>query len=261
MLERKPSISLILPTYNQADFLRETLESIFNQTCSDFELIIVNDGSTDETPQILEPYTRLPFCTVISQSNQQLPSALNRGFSQARGEYLTWASSDNLLHPNMLSVLKEALEANPEMGLVYADWHLIDKDGKILREVRTPEFDRLLLMRINYVNACFMYRRECQERFGLYNPEYLFVEDWEYWWRLTHAYKMMRVPEFLLDYRSHEKNLTNVKVHSQKKSISIGYKKLAKDFRARPFEWYFSKLKWEWLRLKLSQDPKIYYQP
>jgi glycosyltransferase involved in cell wall biosynthesis len=256
-----PTISVILPTYNQAWYLPTTIESILNQTYNDYELIIVNDGSTDDTPCILKQYHQPPFCTVIHQSNQKLPGALNTGFRQARGKYLTWTSSDNILYPNMLAELKDALEVKPDVGLVYADWQLIDTDGNILREVRTPEFDRLLLMRINYINACFMYRREFQDEFGLYNPEYLHAEDWEYWWRLAQVYKMKRVPQILYQFRIHDEGLTKSAVHTQVRGRSNGYIKLEHDFRARKFEWIFSKFKWELLRFKLGGDPKAYYQP
>jgi glycosyltransferase involved in cell wall biosynthesis len=261
MIDQIPSISVILPTYNQAGYLNAALDSILNQTCSDYELIIVDDGSTDDTPRLLEQFHQPPLCTVIRQTNQSLPVALNTGFRLARGKYLTWTSSDNILHPNMLTELQLELEANPEVGLVYADWQLIDGDGNILREVQTPEFDRFLLMRINYINACFMYRRAFQEKYGLYNPEYLHAEDWEYWWRMAQVYKMRRVPQVLYQYRTHAEGLTTSSVRTQKKGKSQGYLRLEGDFRARKIDWLISKIKWELLRLRLGQDPKAYYQP
>jgi glycosyltransferase involved in cell wall biosynthesis len=101
-----PRVSVILPTYNQAEYLPLALDSIFQQTWRDFELIVVNDGSTDATPKILERYHsqyagRCPF-HVVHQANQKLPRALNEGFRRARGEYLTWTSSDNVLHPEYI---------------------------------------------------------------------------------------------------------------------------------------------------------------
>jgi glycosyltransferase involved in cell wall biosynthesis len=255
-----PAISIIIPTYNQAGFLRETLSSIESQTYTDFEVIIVNDGSTDETPKVLKDYEDLPWCTVITQPNQRLPVALNNGFRIARGNYLTWTSSDNILLPRMLEILKESLDRYPDISLVYGDWQLIDDQGKICRDVRTPKYDRYLLMRINYINACFMYRHECQEEYGLYNPEYLYVEDWEYWWRMAQKYKMLRVPQILYQYRIHEKCLTNTKVRSQKLGKTVGYKKLEKDFKVMRLAWAYSKLKWSWLRFRLGQDPRLYYE-
>ena len=255
-----PIISIVIPTYNQAGYLRDTLSSIKRQTITDFEVIIVNDGSTDETPKILKDYKLLPNYKVLNQSNQKLPVALNNGFRLARGKYLTWTSSDNILLPKMLEVLKQSLDDHPDVGLVYADWQLIDEQGEILRDVRTPDFDRYLLMRINYINACFMYRRECQEAYGFYNPEYIYAEDWEYWWRLALKCKMRRIPQILYQYRTHEDCLTQTKVNTQRLGKSKGYIKLEKEFKARSFAWMFSRLKWEWLRFRLGQDPKLYFE-
>jgi glycosyltransferase involved in cell wall biosynthesis len=251
-------ISIVLPTYNQAEYLPQTLDSIFNQTWRDFELIVVNDGSTDGTPHILEDYQHQYDFTVVHQENKKLPSALNAGFRIARGEYLTWTSSDNIMLPHMLKVLVNALDRHPEIGLVYADWELIDEYGRKLCTVHTFDFDRHLLMRTNYIYACFLYRRECQELLGLYNPEYILAEDWEYWLRISRSFELMHVSQVLYQYRVHNSSLTEADVKSQKRGYSKGYLKLSADFRSRPLSWYFSKLKWVWLKMRLGQDPRVY---
>jgi len=256
-----PKVSVVLPTYNQAEFLPKALDSIFNQSWQDFELIVVNDGSTDETPTILANYRQRYDFTLIHQENQKLPKTLNNGFKQAKGTYLTWTSSDNLMRPNMLAVLVDALDKNPQVGLVYADWEVIDENDKFLGTVQTFDFDRYLLMRTNYINACFMYRRTCQETVGLYDPEYIYAEDWEYWLRIASTFDMMRVPQPLYQYRVHGASLTEKEVLSQDKGVSVGYHKLSTRLKASRWAWYLSKLKWEWLRLKLRRDPSLRLKP
>jgi glycosyltransferase involved in cell wall biosynthesis len=248
-----PLVSIILPTYNQANYLPATLDSICRQTYHNFELIVVNDGSTDRTPQVLEEYHLSCPYRIIHQQNKKLPGALNTGFTEAHGQYLTWTSSDNILLPNMLAVLVEALNKNPEIGLVYADWETIDQNGNFCSVVHTLDYDPYILMRKNFVNACFLYRRECQEKVGLYNPEYIYAEDWEYWYRISRKFKMCRVPEVLYQYRIHQDSMTSTGVLTQKRGKSTGYLKLYKDFRSNPFRWYYSKLKWE--LLMRSQRP------
>lgn len=255
--QNSPCVSIVLPTYNQAGYLPKALESIFAQSWQDFELIVVNDGSTDETAQVLEAYRQQVDFTLIHQENQKLPNALNTGFRLARGRYLTWTSSDNLMMPQMLASLVSALESHPNVGMVYADWAVIDEQDRLLGTVHTFDHDRHLLMRTNYINACFLYRRACQERVGLYNPDYLHAEDWEYWWRIALAFELLHVPEVLYAYRVHGDSLTAKEVAKAAAGQSVGYRKLSADFRARPWAWYFSKLKWEWLRVKLGGDPRL----
>jgi len=98
-------VSVVLPVYNQAGYLPAALDSVFAQTYLHYELIVVDDGSTDATPQVLADYQQRHAFTVIRQANQRLPRALNTGFAAARGEYLTWTSSDNVMLPDMLAVL------------------------------------------------------------------------------------------------------------------------------------------------------------
>ncbi len=256
-----PCVSVVLPTYNQAEYLPHALDGILNQTWPDYELIVVNDGSTDHTPSILKEYQLAHGFTVIHQENQKLPRALNTGFRKARGQYLTWTSSDNIMLPSMLEVLVDALDRHPQVGLVYADWEVIDEHGAVIGTARTFDFDRHLLMRMNYINACFLYRRACQDMVGLYNPDYIHAEDWEYWWRISRFFRMMRVPHVLYQYRVHSDSLTETAVLTQDDGLSPGYRKLAAEFRARPWAWYLSKLKWEWLRLKLGHDPRLRLRP
>ena len=256
-----PLVSVVLPTYNQAEYLPKALDSALNQTWPDYELIVVNDGSTDDTSCILDDFQKRNDFTVINQENQKLPGALNTGFRVARGRYLTWTSSDNVMLPEMLEVLVTALDQYPNVGLVYADWEVIDEHGMDIGVVQTFDFDRHLLMRTNFINACFLYRRDCQDKVGLYNPRYIHAEDWEYWYRISLFFEMMRIPQVLYQYRIHGDSLTRTNVLTQVGGRSIGYLKLVACFRARPWSWYLSKLKWEWLRLRLGKDPQLCLRP
>jgi glycosyltransferase involved in cell wall biosynthesis len=243
-----PLVSVILPCYNQAEYLPDALNSILTQTWTNFELIAVDDGATDHTPQILDEYAnRFPQMRVIHQPNQKLPTALNTGFQAAKGDLLTWTSSDNMLLPSMLSTLVKALQDNPGVGLVYADWQVIDGDGKLVATIRTLDYDRFLLMRTNFINACFLYRRACQETVGLYDAAYLYAEDWEYWLRIARKFRMLRVPETLYQYRDHGGSLTNAVVKSQAKPRP-GLERLLAELKSNRPAWFWSKVKLEWLR-------------
>src|SRR5574337_314358 len=104
-----PLISIVLPTYNGAAYLRESLDSCLNQSFQDLELIVVDDGSTDDTETILGSYSD-PRLRVLKQSNQGLAAALNAGFAQTRGRFLSWTSDDNLYLPEAMAVMCRYLE-------------------------------------------------------------------------------------------------------------------------------------------------------
>lgn len=243
----RPRVSIILPTYNDAEYLPGAIESVLTQTERNLELIVVNDGSTDNTADILSRYDHLPQVRVIHRENGKLPRALNTGFGAAHGEFLTWTSTDNYMASQMVERLADTLDAHPDVGMVYADWEVIDDAGHVLATVETAPFDRDLLMRENYINACFMYRRKCQETVGLYDPTYYLAEDWEYWWRISARFNVMHLPEVLYQFRTRTGSLTH-EVLTTHGGESPGYRKLADDFKSNRLRWYWSKVKYEFFR-------------
>jgi len=241
-------VSIVLPVYNQAYYLSAAMDGVFAQTYGNFELIVVNDGSTDTTAAVLADYQRRHSFTVIEQKNQGLPRALNAGFAHARGHYLTWISSDNIMLPEMLAVLVDALNKDPSLGLVYADRYLMDEEGRTLGRFNTPNYDPYLLLHVNLVHCCFLYRRECMERVGGYDPQFIYGEDWEYWIRISQYYRMKRVPQALYHYRLHSNSMTSELVRGT--AHNMGYAQFAARMRRRMLmRWYIGKLKWWWLRL------------
>lgn len=251
-----PRVSIVLPVYNQAHFLPEALDGIFAQTERDFELIVVNDGSTDATADVLAGYQAHHQFTVINQSNQGLPKALNAGFAHTQGEYLTWTSSDNIMLPDMLKVLASALDQDPSVGLVYADRYLITDEGTNLGRFNLPDYDSCLLLHVNIVHCCFLYRRECMERVGQYDPEFIYGEDWEYWIRMSQYYRMKHSPVALYCYRLHKSSMTSDLVRG--KARSIGFQQFSARIRKRmPARWYLGKLKWWWIRMTVPRHPAV----
>jgi glycosyltransferase involved in cell wall biosynthesis len=249
-------VSVILPVYNQAHYLPEALDGVFAQTYPHYELIVVNDGSTDGTDRVLADYQQRYDFTVITQENRGLPRALNTGFARARGEYLTWTSSDNVMLPEMLTVLVQALDEDPSVGLVYADRYLMDDAGQDLGRFDLPDYDPYLLLHVNIVHCCFLYRRECMERVSDYAPDFIYGEDWEYWIRISQYYRMKHVSRALYRYRLHGDSMTSELVRGT--ANNMGYPEFAARMRRRmPFRWYMGKLKWWWLRVSRKNHPAI----
>ncbi len=200
-------ISIILPTFNRADRLVGALESCLAQTYPHLEVIVVDDGSTDETPDVMARFAaRDARVHVLRQPNQRLPRALNAGFRASRGDYLTWTSDDNEYGPDAIALMAAALDAQPEMGLVYCDYEEVD-DTREVRRVHLP--DPTLLSQQNCVGACFLYRRAVYETVGDYDPQLFLAEDYDYWLRVARRFRLRHLPGVCpYRYASHPDSLT-----------------------------------------------------
>ncbi len=203
-----PRVSIVLPTHNREALLPRALELCLKQTFRDLEVIVVDDGSTDGTAAVAAQWAaRDPRVRVVTQSNAGLPSALNRGFAEAKGEFLTWTSDDNRYHPTAIAAMVENLERNPDSGLVYTDFQMVDAAGRVKQKVTSRSPSDLAGM--NVVGACFLYRRSVAMTVGEYNARLPLVEDWDYWLRLALVAPIRHLKEILYDFLDHEESLTN----------------------------------------------------
>lgn len=211
-----PKVSIVLPVYNGERYLRDAIDSILVQSLSDWELIVVNDCSTDHTSEILDDYSRADsrIRVINNGKNQKLPRSLNIGFSHASGEYLTWTSDDNCYLPEALETMAEYLDHSAEM-MVVANMYYIDADGQVFghAEKYSPEH----IYENNSVGACFMYRHELLESVGGYDPEMFLVEDYEYWLRILFRYgKIGHIDRRLYLYRKHRESLSSTRINEVK---------------------------------------------
>lgn len=214
-----PLISIVLPTYNGSRYLDQSVQSCLDQTYTHWELIIVDDASTDDTPQRIAQYVARDrrIRAIRHPTNRKLPAALNTGFAHARGEYLTWTSDDNLYCAEALARMLHFLESHPTVDIVYSDYTLIDETGQTLRSVAVQERDWLL--RGNYVGPCFLYRRKVQEKVGDYAQDLFLAEDYEFWLRASMFFEMRPLHENLYLYRLHSASLSTT---MGKRQIEIG---------------------------------------
>lgn len=210
-MNTNPLVSVVLPTYNGSRYLSESVRSMVGQTYQNWELIIVDDASTDTTPEIIAEWTKSDsrVRSVRNDRNLKLPRSLNKGFDIARGEFLTWTSDDNLYRATALQEMLEFLLNHPETGLVYADFSDIDEHGQEIKEVRLAE--PTALTQKNCVRACFMYLAEVRRRVGDYNEHMFLVEDWEYWIRISRQFPLKCLHRDLYLYRWHPDSLTTTR--------------------------------------------------
>lgn len=219
-------VSVVLPVYNQAALLAESIDSVLSQTYPDLELIVVDDGSTDGFESVLARYAGCPRVRVLTQTNQKLPAALSHGFRFARGEFWTWTSADNRMDPEQLSVLVAFLHAHPETAMVYADYRVIDDHGDPLTDpdfrpqnritprspmIHLPRSTRELnVVSDNFIGPCFLYRGWVGRLMGQYDPS-MGVEDYDYWMRINGAFQIDHLGEYdvLYEYRVHQNSLSH----------------------------------------------------
>ncbi|MDR1007087.1 MAG: glycosyltransferase [Campylobacteraceae bacterium] len=210
-----PKISIVLPTYNGERYLAASICSVVEQSERSWELIIVDDASTDKSLIIANSFAKHDNrIRVVSNSvNKQLPASLNIGFANAKGKYFTWTSDDNLYEKNALAVMVEYLDRHGCTDLVSFGMDHIDENGKKIVEY-VPIVKRHILelaYRCN-IGAAFMYRASSAKRVGKYDEQMFCAEDYEYWIRIALNGKIDYVDDMkLYSYRIHKHNLTATK--------------------------------------------------
>ncbi|MGB3590693.1 MAG: glycosyltransferase family A protein [Nonlabens sp.] len=201
-------VSLILPVYNGEAYLKEAIEAILKQSFQNFELIIVDDCSTDSSPEIIAMYALVDdrIVSVRNSINQRLPETLNIGHRLAKGSYITWTSDDNIVLPTYLEVLVHALESK-QCDLVYSSFISVDKELKKIRSVKSKEPGLLIFG--SAVGASFLYRKKVFTALNGYDVDKYLVEDYDFWLRASLKFKLCPVSDEVYKYRYHDASLTS----------------------------------------------------
>jgi glycosyltransferase involved in cell wall biosynthesis len=202
----RPKISVVMPAYNAAAYLDEAIRSILNQTFRDFEFIIINDGSSDDSSPILGKYESLDSrIQVYHQENQGMIAALNRGCRLARGEYIARMDADDISLPRRLDTQLKYIEGHPRIGILGTWIYSIDKSGSKKAPWR-PSTNPKMLKWTHFYGVCVCHpsvlmRREVVERLDFYRPEAIHGEDVDLWLRASSITDFGNVPEILYEYR------------------------------------------------------------
>jgi len=208
----KKMVSILLPVYNCGRYLRDALESLLSQTFQDFELLAIDDGSADNTAEILHSYQDRRLRVVHNERNLGLVKTLNRGLELAQGRYIARADADDIYLPERLEKQFSFIEQHPEFAAV-GSWYLkIDPEGKRLGITKTPADPEAIRFRILTENSMahptMFFSREVANSLGGYSDLKL-VEDWDLWSRmLSSGYKIANIPEALVKYRVHSENIS-----------------------------------------------------
>jgi glycosyltransferase involved in cell wall biosynthesis len=199
-----PNVSVVIPTYNHADYLVEAINSVLAQSYQDFEIVIVDDGSTDNTPNsVPQRHAQIRY---LRQENQGLAAARNNGIRAAEGQIISILDADDRLEPAFLETLVHFLEETPEADAVYSGYRFVDEENHELpySSIRTVPPARLFQTLIygNFlVPACMVAYRRCYEAAGPFDTSCTASADWDMWLRFAKRFRVCGIPQKLVRYR------------------------------------------------------------
>lgn len=198
-------VSVVIPAYNKADLTVRTIESVLNQTYENIEVIVVDDGSTDDTKNKLQLFgDKIHY---IHKQNGGACSARNVGIKKATGEYIALIDCDDIFYPEKIAKSIECLEKNPDCGFVHTGAYLINDDDDIISEFRSSNHpasgwiaSRLILKDL-ICNSTVIIRKECFKEVGYFDEKIFIPADWDMWLRLSEKYKAAYIDDKLTGYR------------------------------------------------------------
>jgi glycosyltransferase involved in cell wall biosynthesis len=205
--EKSKLVSIVLPVYNGARFLHQSIDSCLQQTYRNIELIVVDDGSEDNSVDIIKSYDDDRIKLIHHETNKKLPAALNTGFKHTSGAYLTWTSHDNYYAPTAIAEMVNFLEENPHIHFVFADDYFVDEANQFLGVVKRGPIEQLAS--ISCLGGCFLYTHTVYEKVGPYNEQAFLAEDYDYWLRVAAYFTLAHLAHPLYYYRQHPDSLTS----------------------------------------------------
>lgn len=204
-----PLISVYITNYNYAKYIRDSIESLLNQTFQDFEVFIIDDGSTDNSKDIIEEYRGNKKITIIYQQNKGLNVTNNIAMRAANGKYIMRLDADDFLEPNALEIMSRTLEENPDFGLVFPDYYYVDANGnRTGEEIRHNFNNEVSLYDQPAHGACTMIRLEFLKNLGGYNESFTCQDGYDLWIKFITHHKVTNIGQPLFSYRRHGNNLT-----------------------------------------------------
>lgn len=220
-------VSVVMPVYNSEKYLNESIDSVLNQTYKNIELIVIDDGSTDNSSTIVNQYAnRLVY---IKQDNKGVAAARNAGIAVSKGTYIAFIDSDDIWDKKKVEIQREILDRNPNIGLVYSDHATFDDNGIIFRNVAKgrgmsrPSGDIFfdLILCCLFQTSTVMVRRGLLEKVGLFNVDYRSGEDYDLWLRIASCSEVAYAPHVLAMYRQHPLSITNKKPEDSKENYEM----------------------------------------
>jgi len=220
-----PRVTVLMTVYNGSRFLRDSIRSILNQTFNNFEFIIVDDCSTDDSLKIIHSFVDSRIKVIRNPQNIGLTKSLNKGLKSAKGKYIARMDADDISLSDRLTLQYKYLEEHSDISLLGGGAHFIDENNKVTRtKLRLPDHDSILFycfFNNPFIHSSVMFRRECLATVGLYDEYYKYAQDYELWTRWTDHYKVANLSQVIIKWRNSTTNITNTK---RDKQARFGYK-------------------------------------
>ncbi len=208
-----PTVSVVIPAYGHAHFLKHTIESVLQQSWSDYEIVVVDDGSPDETPAVVAQFG--PVVKYIRQPNQGMAATRNTGIRHAAGELISFLDDDDLWMPNYLSTVMDHFQVDPDLSALHTGFQLTsDQPGRDYpkggtRTVLPDELYDTLLEAGFFPPSSVSVRRSCLDSVGFFDESLQGYADWDLWLRICREHKFIGIPDVLVKYRLHVGGLSS----------------------------------------------------
>jgi glycosyltransferase involved in cell wall biosynthesis len=223
-----PFVSIVIPVYNGSNYVREAIDSALAQTYKNIEIIVVNDGSTDNTEEIVKSYgNKLRY---FKKKNGGVSTALNLGIEKSKGEYISWLSHDDVYYPNKIEKqVNELTKLNKnkrDKTILYSNWVLIDKNSRIFDKFRIEK--KYDIKKLNYplypvlnciTHGCvLLIPKRCFDEVGLFDPKLKTTQDYDLWFKMFPKYDLKFMPNFFVKFRYHEQQGSNTNSGTKKEN-------------------------------------------
>jgi glycosyltransferase involved in cell wall biosynthesis len=213
-----PLVSVIVPNYNHASYLGMTLDAILAQTCEDFELLVVDDASSDDSPEVIEEYQKRDsrIIPVLFRTNSGVSYCRNRAIEKSRGEYIAFCDADDIWNKDKLKAQIDRLETLREYDVAFSDAMIIDEHGKKTGQTFSAKYGKpkdiegnlfWQLCETNFINnSSVILRKRCVDTVGLLDERLRYLQDWLYWICLARHFRFLSLDSILVEYRVHPRS-------------------------------------------------------
>ena len=202
-------VSVYITNYNYGNYIEESIKSVLNQTFRNFEIIIIDDGSTDNSKYILQKYLKHKKIRIINQKNKGLIKSCNAAIRASNGRFVMRLDADDYLKKNALENFFKKINSNRDIGLVFSDYYIIDKKKNIIKKNKMLNFDnRVKLMDIPAHGACSLIRKEYFFETNLYDEDFDRQDGYDLWLKFYKRYKVSNINKPLWYYRQHDNSLS-----------------------------------------------------
>jgi glycosyltransferase involved in cell wall biosynthesis len=208
-MAKRPIVSIVTPSFNQAEYLEATIQSVLEQSYPNIQYIVIDGGSTDGSADIIKRYARkLDFWQ--SQKDAGQTDAINQGFAQAKGKYMAWLNADDVYLPHAVEEAVTFLESHTETGMVYGDADFIDGTGRVIGRfpARQTDYKRLMRGYVHVAQQSAFWRADLWNKLGPLDPSFYFAMDYDLWLRLAKHSTLSYHPRVWAQFRMHAASKT-----------------------------------------------------